>query len=72
MFAGGSVKVNPYFFQNDMDSFDDKNDVLALLIHLGYLAYNPKEESAEIPNEEIRTEFQKAVQSVKWTEILDF
>ena len=55
-----------------MDSFDDKNDVLALLIHLGYLAYNPEEESAEIPNEEIRTEFQKAVQSVKWTEILDF
>ena len=65
MLAGGSVKVNPYFFQNDMDSFDDKNDVLALLIHLGYLAYNPEEESAEIPNEEIRTEFQKAVQSVK-------
>ena len=72
LLAGGSVKVNPYFFQNDMDSFDDKNDVLALLIHLGYLAYNPEEESAEIPNEEIRTEFQKAVQSVKWTEILDF
>ena len=40
-------------------------DVLALLIHLGYLAYNPEKETAEIPNEEIRTEFQKAVQSVK-------
>ena len=32
----------------------------------------PEKETAEIPNEEIRTEFQKAVQSVKWTEILDF
>ena len=72
LLAGGSVKVNPYFFQNDMDSFDDKNDVLALLIHLGYLAYSPEKETAEIPNEEIRTEVQKAVQSVKWTEILDF
>lgn len=55
-----------------METFDDKNDVLALLIHLGYLAYDPVKEEAYIPNEEIRTEFQKATQSVKWQELKNF
>ena len=40
LLAGGSVKVNPYFSRM-IWFFDDRNDVLALLIHLGYLAYNP-------------------------------
>ena len=70
--AGNKIKANPYFFQNDMETFDDKNDVLALLIHLGYLAYDPVKEEAYIPNEEIRTEFQKATQSVKWQELKNF
>ena len=70
--AGNNIKANPYFFQNDMETFDDKNDVLALLIHLGYLAYDPEKEEAYIPNEEIRTEFQKATQSAKWQELKNF
>ena len=41
------------FFKNDMVSFVNK-DVLTLLIHLGYLAYNQQTQMAYIPNEEIR------------------
>ena len=70
--AGNKIKANPYFFQNDMETFDDKNDVLALLIHLGYLAYDPVKEEAYIPNEEIRTEFAKATKSAKWQELKNF
>ena len=40
-----------------MVSFAGKDDVLTLLIHLGYLAYDSTYQMAYIPNEEIRQEF---------------
>ena len=57
MLSGASTGVDVSTFQNDMVSFADKNDILTLLIHLGYLAYRQKEQTAFIPNEEIRQEF---------------
>ena len=42
-------------------SFKNKDDVLTALIHLGYLAYDRREQMAYIPNEEIRSEFTDAV-----------
>ena len=72
MLAGESVEVIPYFFQNDMVSFRDKDDVLTLLIHLGYLAYNQKRSQAFIPNEEIRFEFAMATKVNKWSELISF
>ena len=72
MLAGESVEVIPYFFQNDMVSFRDKDDVLTLLIHLGYLAYNQKRSKAFIPNEEIRFEFAMATKVNKWSELISF
>lgn len=36
-------------------------DVLTLLIHLGYLAYDSDTKSVFIPNEEVRQEFIRAV-----------
>ena len=72
MLAGESVEVIPYFFQNDMISFRDKDDVLTLLIHLGYLAYNQKRSQAFIPNEEIRFEFAMATKVNKWSELISF
>ena len=68
MLSGDAVEVIPYFFQNDMVSFRDKDDVLTLLIHLGYLAYNQKQNQAFIPNEEIHFEFAKATKVNKWNE----
>ena len=72
MLSGESVEVIPYFFQNDMVSFRDKDDVLTLLIHLGYLAYNQKRSQAFIPNEEIRFEFAMATKVNKWSELISF
>ena len=37
MLAGGRSKVNPTKFQNDMSIIRSKDDVLTVLIHLGYL-----------------------------------
>ena len=72
MLSGDAVKVIPYFFQNDMISFRDKDDVLTLLIHLGYLAYNQKRSQAFIPNEEVRFEFAMATKVNKWSELISF
>ncbi|MBM6966520.1 AAA family ATPase, partial [Massilimicrobiota timonensis] len=40
LLSGESVDVNTSKFQNDMTTFKSKDDVLTLLIHLGYLGYN--------------------------------
>lgn len=66
MIAGGTCKVNPDKFQNDMTNFFDKHDVLTLLIHLGYLAYDFEANEVYIPNEEVRGEFRNAVEGAGW------
>lgn len=72
MISGDSVEVDVDAFQNDMVNFNDKDDVITLLIHLGYLAYNGKTKTAFIPNEEIRQEFMSATKKKKWNEFLEF
>ena len=66
MLSGISVKVNTSTFKNDTVSFKNRDDVLTYLIHLGYLAYNQADQTAFIPNEEIRQELTIAVESTKW------
>ena len=69
--AGEDVVVNVAKFQNDMVTFKTKNDVLTLLIHLGYLAIKPDSDirvdniskfAVHIPNEEIKMEFRNIVE----------
>lgn len=70
MLGGGSVKVNTRSFQNDMRTFRTKDDVLTLLIHLGYLGYDPKAQEAFIPNKEIAGEFENAMSVGGWAEVV--
>lgn len=63
LMAGQSIEVDTDFFRNDFETFTCKDDVLTLLIHLGYLTYEEEdgeeEGIASIPNEEVRSEFDK-------------
>ncbi len=61
MLAGDSVSVTVSTYQNDLQRFNCRDDVLTLLIHLGYLSYDADRQTVSIPNEEIREEFLKAV-----------
>lgn len=70
MLGGGHVKVNTFSFQNDMRNLATKDDVLTLLIHLGYLAYDSGAEEAFIPNREIMGEFKNAMSVGGWPEIM--
>jgi hypothetical protein len=63
MLAGKCCKVNVIGFENDMNIIKSKDDVLTLLVHLGYLAYDKENRKVCIPNEEIRREFMYAVET---------
>lgn len=70
MLAGGTCKVNPAKFQNDMTSFRSKDDILTLLIHLGYLTYEESSQTVSIPNEEVRSEFVNAIEDAGWEYVI--
>ncbi|MDE6167484.1 MAG: ATP-binding protein, partial [Acetatifactor sp.] len=70
MLGGGFVRVNTRSFQNDMRNFRTKDDVLTLLIHLGYLAYDSEKGEAFIPNKEIIGEFENAMSVSGWTNVM--
>lgn len=70
MLGGGRIKVNTWSFQNDMKNFRIKDDILTLLIHLGYLGYDSNNEEAFIPNKEIIREFENAMRVGGWAEIM--
>ena len=69
MLGGSKVKIDTISFQNDMTTIRSRDDVLTLLVHLGYLSYDIDDKSVSIPNEEIREEFVRAVTMGKHTEI---
>ena len=66
MLAGEEVPVNTGSFTNDMATFRTEDDVLTLLIHLGYLAYDDKTKTVKIPNSEIRAEYVNTVSVSDW------
>lgn len=69
MLGGAHIKIDTATFQNDMTTIRSRDDVLTLLVHLGYLAYDIDKKSVYIPNEEIREEFVRAVTTGRHTEI---
>lgn len=69
MIGGARIRIDTGTFQNDMTSIRNRDDVLTLLVHLGYLAYDSTFKSVYIPNDEIREEFVRAVTTGKRTEI---
>jgi len=69
MIAGEKVSVNTGKFQNDMSTFYSADDVLTLLIHLGYLTYN--EGKVWIPNSEVQQEFINSIEDGGWETVMN-
>lgn len=70
LIGGVEASVNTNGFANDFVTFKGRDDVLTLLIHLGYLAYKEDIRRVSIPNEEIRMAFAKSVREVAHTETI--
>ena len=69
LIAGEQIVVNTSRFKNDFATFTSKDDVLTLLIHLGYLVYDSETKRVRIPNEEVRFEFDDLLQNAQHTKL---
>lgn len=63
MLDGQRVSADVSTFNNTMTGVGSKDEVYALLVHLGYLGYDEDDQSVFIPNEEIRREFRTAIRT---------
>lgn len=70
MMAGEEKRIDVGSFQNDMTTFSNADDVLTLLIHLGYLGYKSESKTVFIPNKEIMQEFITTTTAGGWDEII--
>ena len=62
--SGLDITVDTSGFNNDIKDVRSKDDVLTMLIHLGYLSYNESLGTVRIPNEEIRMEFRRSIREI--------
>lgn len=70
MMSDEKVVINTNKFSNDMTTINTKDDVLTLLIHLGYVAYDSRTSEVYIPNYEIKQEFENAIEGEKWSDVV--
>ena len=63
---GGRLTIDTSTYQNDMTTFTGRDDVLSLLIHLGYLGYDDERGEVFIPNREILDEFKTSTKGREW------
>ena len=66
MLSGEHVYVDTTEFRNDMQIIRSKNDVLTVLIHLGYLAYDGDAQECYLPNKEVADEMNNALKATTW------
>ena len=71
MLAGGRCFVSPGGFKNDLTQILSRDDVLTVLIHLGYLTYDRRTRKCHIPNLEVAEEMELAVKSNRWKHVVE-
>lgn len=70
MMGSGRQKIDTGTFQNDMTTFTSADDVMTLLVHLGYLGYDIEKEEVFIPNNEVMREYVNATKKGKEWELV--
>ena len=70
MLAGDRIEINTGTFSNDMTSFQGRDDILTLLVHLGYLSYHWPDKTVTIPNKEVSQEYINAISTMNWSEVI--
>lgn len=70
MLAREEIRIQTGTFENDMTTFATRDDVLTLLVHLGYLTYDGTQETVGIPNKEVSQEYVNAIRTMDWQEVV--
>lgn len=68
---GGRLKIDTSTYQNDMTTFTGRDDILSLLIHLGYLGFDDENSEVFIPNREILDEFKASTKNREWADTFE-
>ncbi len=69
LLRGTPASIDPDDFSNDLSEIKSKDDVLTLLVHLGYLTYDPSTKKVSIPNREIYYQFKRTIKQSNRTEL---
>lgn len=69
LLAGEKKKIDISTFTNDMVTFKSQDDVLTLLVHLGYLTFDFKTKEVSIPNYEVSEQFASTIKITDWSEV---
>ncbi len=69
LIAGEKKKIDPSTFTNDMVTFNSQDDVLTLLVHLGYLTFDSETNEVAIPNYEVSEQFASTIRNKDWAEV---
>ena len=64
---GGRVPIDITRYQNDMTTFNSKDDILTMFIHLGYLGDQRETKEVFIPNKEVLDVFRSSTKNREWT-----
>ena len=70
LIAGERIEINPGKFQNDMTTFNSADDILTLLVHLGYLTFDFYTKQVWVPNSEVAQEFINSIEDGGWEEVM--
>ncbi len=71
LLAGEKVSVKTEKFNNILSDINSKDDVLTVLIHLGYLSYDPETREAFVPNHEVFMQLENAVEASNYGRIIE-
>ena len=69
LMGGAHVAVDTSTYANDMTTLSCADDVLTLLVHLGYLAYDQTRGEVLIPNREVMGEYASSIAKGGWDEV---
>ena len=68
LFSGAHLYVETDTFTNSLLDIRSEDDVLTLLVHLGYLAYDEDAQEVFIPNKEVMDRFKSAIK-MAWSKV---
>lgn len=72
LMSGDRYKLDTLSFTNDMVTFNETDDVLTLLVHLGYLGYDNQTRDVFIPNHEVKAQYATSIKNLDgWNTIAD-
>ncbi len=69
LLAGEKKVIDSSTFINDMITFNSQDDVLTLLVHLGYLTFDFNTKEVSIPNYEVSEQFASTIKITDWSEV---